>query len=87
MNVMDILELVDIWRLKYPDLVRYTWRKLNQASRLAYFLMSFSLHKSVDRGQNAVGSSHYLHILRLQNFHVGDDVGTLIKAYWMITCF
>ena len=24
MNVMDILELVDIWRLKYPDLVRYT---------------------------------------------------------------
>ena len=24
MHVMDILELVDIWRLKYPDLVRYT---------------------------------------------------------------
>uniref|UniRef100_A0AAZ3PMB9 exodeoxyribonuclease III n=1 Tax=Oncorhynchus tshawytscha TaxID=74940 RepID=A0AAZ3PMB9_ONCTS len=42
MNVMDILELVDIWRLKYPDLVRYTWR-------------------SVDRGQNAVGSSHNWH--------------------------
>uniref|UniRef100_A0A4W5JZ51 exodeoxyribonuclease III n=1 Tax=Hucho hucho TaxID=62062 RepID=A0A4W5JZ51_9TELE len=43
MNVMDILELVDIWRLKYPDLVRYTWRRLNQASRLDYFLMSCSL--------------------------------------------
>jgi hypothetical protein len=28
MNVMDILELVDIWRRKYPDLVRYTWRRL-----------------------------------------------------------
>ena len=24
LNVIDILELVDIWRLKYPDLVRYT---------------------------------------------------------------
>ena len=24
MNVMDILELMDVWRLKYPDLVRYT---------------------------------------------------------------
>ena len=28
MNVMDILELVNIWRLKYPDLVRYTWWRL-----------------------------------------------------------
>jgi exonuclease III len=66
MNVMDILELVDIWRLKYPDLVKYTWRRLNQASRLDYFLMSFSLApqvlKSVDRGQNVVGSSHHWHI-------------------------
>ena len=47
MNVMDILELVDIWRLKYPDLVRYTWRRLNQASRLDYCLMSFSLAPKV----------------------------------------
>ena len=47
MNVMDILELVDIWRLKYPDLVRYTWRRLNQASRLDYFLMPFSLAPKV----------------------------------------
>jgi exonuclease III len=43
MNVVDILELVDIWRFKYPDLVRYTWRRFSQASRLDYFLMSFSL--------------------------------------------
>ena len=66
MNVMDILELVDIWRLKYPELVRYTWRRLNQASRLYYFLMPFSLApkvlKRVDRGQNAVGSSNNWHI-------------------------
>jgi exonuclease III len=48
-NVMDILELVDIWRLKYPDLVRYTWRRLNQASRLDYFLISFSLAPKVKK--------------------------------------
>ena len=41
MNVMDILELVDIWRLKYPDLVRYTWRRLD------YFLIPFSLAPKV----------------------------------------
>jgi hypothetical protein len=59
-NIMDILELVAIWRLKYPDLLRYTWLLLNQASRLDYFLMSFSLAPkctSVDKGQNAVGPS------------------------------
>ena len=43
MNVMDILELVDIWRLKYPDLVRYTW----ETSRLDYFLIPFSLAPKV----------------------------------------
>ena len=47
MNVMDILELVDIWRRKYPDLVRYTWQRLNQASCLDYFLMPFSLAPKV----------------------------------------
>ena len=46
-NVMEILELVDIWRLKCPDLVIYTWRRLNEASRLDYILMSFSLAPNV----------------------------------------
>ena len=27
--VIVMLELVDIWKLKYPDLVRYTWQRLN----------------------------------------------------------
>ena len=46
-NIMDTLEIVDIWRLKNPDLVRYTRRRLNQASRLHYFLVSFSLVSKV----------------------------------------
>ena len=28
-NVMDLLELIDIWRLKYLDLVRYTLQRHN----------------------------------------------------------
>ena len=31
-NVMDQLELVAIWTIKYPYLVRYTGRRLNKAS-------------------------------------------------------
>ena len=65
MNVMDILELVDIWRLKYPYLVRYTWRRLIKLVALTTFLYHSLWHqkfKSVDRGQNAVGSSHNWYI-------------------------
>lgn len=25
-KLMDILDLVDIWHFKNPDLIRYTWR-------------------------------------------------------------
>jgi exonuclease III len=47
-KIMDTLELVDIWRLKNPDLVRYTWRRLNQTSHLDYFLVSFLLASKVN---------------------------------------
>ena len=37
-NVMDILELVDIWRLQYPDLVRYTCTMRNSTTKyLSHF--------------------------------------------------
>ena len=80
MNVMDILELVEIWSLKYSDLVKYTRWRLNQASRFDYFLMPFSLApkvlKSVDMGQNAIGSSHNCHIyITLTEFSHG-------QGYW-----
>jgi hypothetical protein len=39
-EIMNILELGDIWRLKYPDLVRDTWRKFNQASCLDHLSRS-----------------------------------------------
>jgi hypothetical protein len=57
-NIMDTLEIVDIWRLKNPNLVRYTRRRLNQASRLScVFLSCIKDFKSFNRRQNAIGSS------------------------------
>ena len=46
-NIMDTLELVDLWRQKNPDLVRYTWRRFNQASLLDYFLVSFLMASKI----------------------------------------
>lgn len=47
--IMDKNDLVDIWRLKNPKAQRYTWRRQNQASRIDYFLISFSLSSKVKR--------------------------------------
>lgn len=46
-NVIDAFDLIDIWRFKNPNLTRYTWRRQNQASRIDYFLISFSLINKV----------------------------------------
>lgn len=61
-NLMDSLDLVDIWRLKNPDLIRYTWRRQNQASRIDYFLISFSLVLKVTSVsiKDKVRSDHHL---------------------------
>ena len=48
-NTMDTLDLVEVWRLKNPDLIRYTWRRATQASRIDYFLISFSLLPTVNK--------------------------------------
>lgn len=43
------LDLVDIWRFQNPDSIRYSWRRGQQASRIDYFLISFSLLPMVSK--------------------------------------
>ncbi len=73
-NLIDFLVLVDIWRFKNPNLIRYTWRRQNQASRIDYFQISFSPISKVtgvsmgDRLQsdhNSIG----LNLSFIQNVH------------------
>lgn len=66
-NLMDSLDLVDIWHLKNPDLIRYTWTRQNQASRIDYFLISFSLVSKVTSVsiEDEVRSDHHLISLNL----------------------
>ena len=42
-------DLHDVWRFRNPNVVRYTWRRGLYASRLDYFLISFSLLNRVTK--------------------------------------
>jgi len=56
------LDLVDIYRYHHPTAVRYTWRRRLQASRIDYFLTSFSLTPSIEnvKIEDSLRSDHSL---------------------------
>lgn len=66
-NIMDTMDLVDIWRLKNLNRTRYTWRRQNQASRIDYFLISFSMVPKVGKVliEDKLRSDHQLIALHL----------------------
>ncbi len=72
---MYSLDLIDIWQLKNPKKIRYTWRRRKQASRIDYFLVSFSLCSKIsttDISEHLL-SDHSLITLQVTNddFHRG----------------
>jgi len=56
------LDLIDAYRYKHPTAVRYTWRRRLQASRIDYFLTSFSLIPFVEKIciEDSLRSDHFL---------------------------
>lgn len=73
-NLMDALDLIDIWRFKNPNLIRYTWRRQNQASAIDFFLISLSLISKVNGVsiEDKLRSDHNcigLNLLMLENVH------------------
>jgi len=67
-DLMFALELVDVWRYKHPNTVRFTWRRGKQASRLDYFLVSFSLLADISnvRILDRLKSDHKIISLHIQ---------------------
>lgn len=61
-NTMDTHDLVDIWRLKNPHSTKFTWRRSTCASRIDYFLISFSLVSKVNKVDigDRMRSDHHL---------------------------
>ncbi len=41
LSLMSAVHLVDIWRLKNPDPIRYSWRRNASASRIDFFSYFF----------------------------------------------
>ena len=73
------LDLVDIWRLLNKDMMRYTWRRGKQASRIDYFLIPFAL---VPRVLNccigdSLRSDHSLVTLLIDNLQCSRG-----RGYW-----
>ena len=71
---MRVLDLVDIWRFKNPNLIRYTWRRQNQASRIDFFVISFfliskvigvSIEDKLQSDRNSIG----INLSVLENVH------------------
>ena len=66
-KTMDTLELVDIWRIKNPQKIQFTWRRSTRASRIDYFLISFSLIPKINKVNigDRFKSDHHLITLQL----------------------
>lgn len=81
-EIMESLDIIDIWRVRNPYLRQFTWRKTNPLiqSRLDYWLISNSLQDWVERAEinPAISSDHSsIHV----NFESGD-AGKHGPSYW-----
>ena len=81
-ETMENLDLVDIYRVVFPNKKAYTWRKFNtiKQSRLDYFIISNSLVTEVNFVDILTGyrSDHSLVCLYLNTEHKNDNK----KSYW-----
>ena len=81
-DIMDRMDLVDIYRKVYPEKRQYTWRRFNtiQQSRLDFFLISDSLVTSVKNVDIISGyrSDHSIVSLSIIN----DMTNFRPKTYW-----
>ena len=81
-ELMDIFDIVDIYREVYPEKKAYSWRQFNsiKQSRLDYFLISDCLKTKVIDVNISPGyrSDHSLVTVSLKNIHILDKP----KGYW-----
>ena len=57
LNMMDLLNLSDVWREINPEILRFTWRRQNplQQARLDFFLLSENLLTNVKNADILIG--------------------------------
>ena len=78
---IDVMQLVDVWRIFHPDITKYTWRRKNpiKQARLDYFLVSDHIFEDVKDCSIEAGyrSDHSLITLTL-----GSDTYKHRQTYW-----
>ena len=84
MSIMDNLDLVDIWRIRNPESLKFTWRNRTRAgvvqSRLDYFLVSSCIANMINRIDIVPGirSDHSMLYLYLET----DKSERRGKGFW-----
>ena len=81
---LDTLSLIDIWRIKYPELKRFTWHQGKKNARLDYFFISDHLENvtqevSIHPGFRSDHSLIYLSINKFPEHKRG-------VGYWKFNC-
>lgn len=66
-SMMAAMDLFDVWSLKNPELIRYTWGRNVSARRIDFFLISFALIAKITQVTIAerFRSDHLLIMLKL----------------------
>ena len=85
-EIMDNLNLVDIWRVQHPDTKQYTWRRRNPNAihcRLDMFLVSDTLQGCVDKSTitSSYRSDHSLIAIQCILSEISRGPG-----YWKLNC-
>ena len=83
---MDVLDMVDIWRLKNPKLLEYTWCRRKPSviqCRLDFFLVSSSL---INITQSAVIKNGFLSDHSIVNLGINVDTKPRGPGYWKLNC-
>ena len=85
-EIMDNLNLIDIWRVQHPDTNQYTWRRRNPNAihcRLDMFLVSDTLHGCVDKSTitSSYRSDHSLIAIQCIFSEISRGPG-----YWKLNC-
>ena len=80
-SILDVLELVDIWRLYNPDIRRYTWHCRGKASRLDYMFVSEHILNTIHKCDILPGT-HSDHSILLLQICLNTDYSVRGKGYW-----
>ena len=80
-NMMESLDLIDIWRKQHPNVLHFTWRSFNPPiqSRLDFFLVSFNLYAQINKSEISSGFKSDHSLIKFHLVPVNEARG---RGFW-----